>query len=249
MIDKKSLKRISAITGVPQATIEKDLALSVALARLSESGLSDDLVFKGGTAIRKIYFEKARFSEDLDFNVKKGIGKEKIVSVLKTIFLGTISGINFSSMDEEKTSTGLKANLKFTGPLEYPQRIRLDFNFRENTLKNPEKRKLIDSYGIGDWQVNVMSLDEIFAEKIHALSSRAAPRDLYDVWFLMENNVRLDKDLVEGKLSYYNEKFDKKLIESNIGDIEKGWQPDLQRLLGKLPEFGVVASKVKKELF
>lgn len=85
-MEKKDLKKISAREGIPQAMVEKDYALSVALAQIASSTLSDKLVFKGGTSIRKIYFEKARFSEDLDFNVKSGINKQSILSEFRKTF-------------------------------------------------------------------------------------------------------------------------------------------------------------------
>ena len=222
MVDRKNILKISATEGVPQATVEKDFALSVALAKICESDLADDVIFKGGTAIRKVYFEKARFSEDLDFSVKTGIEKGAILSKLKKIFSGEENSIMFVGLEEERTSAGLKANAKFIGPLEYPQRIRLDFNFRENLLRKPEK--------------------------IHSLSSRAAPRDLFDTWFLTRNKVKFDKELVVGKLSYYKEKFDKNRIESHITDMKSKWQNDLERLLNNIPEFDAVAEKVKKDL-
>lgn len=49
--------------------IEKDYAQSYVLAGLmSQPALKDALVFKGGTALKKISFGSYRFSEDLDFS-------------------------------------------------------------------------------------------------------------------------------------------------------------------------------------
>lgn len=49
--------------------VEHDLVLSKVICELySDAMLSEHLVFRGGTALNKLYFEKsARFSEDLDF--------------------------------------------------------------------------------------------------------------------------------------------------------------------------------------
>ncbi len=68
MFTLNELKRTALKEGVPQAIVEKDYALSVALKAIAGSQAAPRLVFKGGTAIRKIYFENARFSEDIDFN-------------------------------------------------------------------------------------------------------------------------------------------------------------------------------------
>lgn len=50
---------------VPQHVIEKDYALSYILAGIAQQPeLSNSLIFKGGTALKKIYFGDYRFSED-----------------------------------------------------------------------------------------------------------------------------------------------------------------------------------------
>jgi hypothetical protein len=49
--------------------VEKDYALSYLLAGIAANpDLSGTLIFKGGTALKKLYFGDYRFSEDLDFS-------------------------------------------------------------------------------------------------------------------------------------------------------------------------------------
>ncbi len=249
MLEKKDLKKISAIAGVPPDIVEKDIALSVALIKIAQSNLTEKIIFKGGTAIRKIYFEHARFSEDLDFSIQTGITKNVILSEFTKLFSNTtMHGIQFSEVKEEKTTAGLKLRIKFFGPLEYWQSIRIDCNFRENLVQKPINGKIIDTYHLGHYIIPTMPLEEIFAEKMHALSSRAAPRDLYDIAFLLKNNVQLDSSLVEKKLAYYGEKFDKIKIEKNIDEMRINWKRDLERLLKPLPEYEKTAHQVKQAL-
>src|SRR5689334_8139908 len=54
--------------GVPPEVIEKDYLLSYLLAGLSAVPELRGLRFKGGTALKKVYFGEYRFSEDLDFS-------------------------------------------------------------------------------------------------------------------------------------------------------------------------------------
>ncbi|MBI5158782.1 nucleotidyl transferase AbiEii/AbiGii toxin family protein [Candidatus Micrarchaeota archaeon] len=167
------MRRIAAKEGVPQAIVEKDLALSVALKVIAESNLAEHVVFKGGTAIRKIYFKEARFSEDLDFNALDA-GKTECMKLLKDALEDkTIDGVIFEKAEEEKTPAGLKSAVKYVGPLAHAQRIRFDFNFRENLVEKPERRQLIDAYGLGFAELSVLGLEEIFAEKLHALGCRS----------------------------------------------------------------------------
>jgi predicted nucleotidyltransferase component of viral defense system len=60
--------------------IEKDYILSWVLAGIAANKkLQNELVFKGGTALKKCYFGNYRFSEDLDFTAKKGIVREDLL--------------------------------------------------------------------------------------------------------------------------------------------------------------------------
>jgi len=57
--------------------IEKDYTLGWMLAAIAANDeLAETWVFKGGTCLRKCYFETYRFSEDLDFTVINGGPKE-----------------------------------------------------------------------------------------------------------------------------------------------------------------------------
>src|SRR3989344_9433187 len=148
MLKLGELKRIALKEGVPQAVVEKDLALSLALKEIAGAQLAKGGVFKGGTAIRKIYFKEARFSEDLDFDAA-GIDKAACLNMLRSALEGfSFEGLKFEKIEEEKSIAGLKASVKFTGPLAHPQRIRFDFNFRENLVAKPALRQLIDAYGL-----------------------------------------------------------------------------------------------------
>ena len=95
MLNLSELKRRVHKEGAPAAIIEKDYALSVALDAIANSELFEHSVFKGGTAIKKVYFKEARFSEDLDFTVLK-LSKDKVLDSLgKILSEKTIEGISF----------------------------------------------------------------------------------------------------------------------------------------------------------
>ena len=66
---------------IPEAVLEKDYCLSWFLVGLSATPLKDILVFKGGTAIKKCYIPDYRFSEDLDFTLRKEARLKKLWSV------------------------------------------------------------------------------------------------------------------------------------------------------------------------
>jgi uncharacterized protein len=63
ILDKKANQE-----GVRSQQIEKDYVISWLLWGISNhSVLKDLLIFKGGTCLKKIFFEDYRYSEDLDF--------------------------------------------------------------------------------------------------------------------------------------------------------------------------------------
>src|SRR3989338_1517373 len=248
MLALSELKRMAAREGVPQAIVEKDYALSVALKVLAGSELAQRCVFKGGTAIRKPYLKGARNSEDLAFTATI-MEKGACLRLLRAALEGkTTEGILFADIEEIMTAAGLKAAVKYLGPLGYAQRIRFDFSFRDNLAEKPEVRGLIDSYSIGPAKMQVMGIEEIFAEKLHALGSRSAPRDLYDVWFLLGKGVKVDSKVLERKFDFYNEKFDAKKAIDNARKSEEEWTRDLQPLLKMLPDYEKVEREVKKVL-
>jgi predicted nucleotidyltransferase component of viral defense system len=248
MFTLSDLKRTAARDGVPQAVVEKDYVLSVALKALAGSQLVQRCVFKGGTAIRKAYFKEARYSEDLDFTAL-GMEKADCLRLLRHALEGqTMEGITFQKIEEEKTAAGLKAAVKYVGPLNHAQRIRFDFNFRGNLVETPQIRDLLDAYGLGAFQMLVLSLEEIFAEKLHALGSRSAPRDLYDTWFLIGKGVKADKIVLERKFAYYNEKFDVAKAMDNARLGKEKWKRDLRHLLKDLPDYAMVEAEVEKGL-
>ena len=65
------IRNVARDQKVQQYIVEKDYTLSYLLAAIaSTDGLGENLVLKGGTALRKLYFSEYRFSEDLDYSTR-----------------------------------------------------------------------------------------------------------------------------------------------------------------------------------
>ena len=70
MIHPKEINKVAAQHKLKDAQIEKDYVLSWILYGISmNKTLAKLLVFKGGTVLKKVYFDNYRFSEDLDFTL------------------------------------------------------------------------------------------------------------------------------------------------------------------------------------
>jgi len=70
LIDKSELMEFSREFGLRANVIEKDYVLGWVLAGIfNYTEIGKSWVFKGGTCLKKCYFETYRFSEDLDFTL------------------------------------------------------------------------------------------------------------------------------------------------------------------------------------
>ena len=68
MIDKREILEAASSLSLLPNVVEKDYVLGWILAGINaHEELSESWVFKGGTCLKKCYFETYRFSEDLDF--------------------------------------------------------------------------------------------------------------------------------------------------------------------------------------
>ena len=79
MLSRAELQRMAQREKVALGILEKDYVLTEVLKTLSQVPvLNEVMVFKGGTALRKVYFSHWRYSEDLDFTVRHDMPKEEL---------------------------------------------------------------------------------------------------------------------------------------------------------------------------
>jgi len=71
VITRDEILSVANETGLTPAVVEKDYMLGWLLAAVNANEVfSNSWVFKGGTCLKKCYFETYRFSEDLDFTLQ-----------------------------------------------------------------------------------------------------------------------------------------------------------------------------------
>jgi predicted nucleotidyltransferase component of viral defense system len=183
--------------------VEKDYVLGWLLAALSTLPMKETWIFKGGTSIKKCYFETYRFSEDLDFSLLPGAAysADELLAALQTLAgaVYDLSGIECSSdaiiLKERQNLQGqptFEGRLAYRGPLAYPgsPKIRFDLTRHEPVLDLPADRTILHPYPDAlptEAAVRAYSFNEVVAEKTRALFERCRPRDLYDVIHLLEN--------------------------------------------------------------
>ena len=248
MLTKTELKKYMNITGFDLWQTEKDYLQHLFLIFLSRRS-KDQLVFKGGTALQKIYGLN-RFSSDLDFTMKKKMDDEIIEKISRDVKLFGFD----CKFKKIKSYPSLVFKLMIKGPLFDGSNLsisslRLEINKKDEVLLEPEIKEVYPIYNdLQPYTCLVMDLREILAEKIRAILTRQKARDVYDLWFLLKKNVDVDINLINKKLEFYNKRFNKKEFISQLKKMEKIWSVELKPLLNFIPPFQNVFDKIVDKL-
>ncbi len=195
MITKLVLQDRVREWGLREDVVEKDYVLGWLLWGIgSQPELVDTWVFKGGTSLKKCYFETYRFSEDLDFTIVPGgpCRAEEVGPILKKVLarVAESSGLDFSSREPllKTHSSGqyTEGRVYYTGPRNSPQvaSVKLDLSASEVLAREPVKRTIAHPFPDTlpePGTVLCYTFEEVFAEKIRAMGERSRPRDLYDI--------------------------------------------------------------------
>ncbi len=254
MISKNELADYKAVTGFANlAHVEKDYLQHVVLAILSDEA-GDNLVFKGGTCLQKC-FGLGRFSEDLDFNVVGLQPKDALEAFEKAAKKIAQFGYDAEiSKNGAFGPAGVNGKFKVNGPLFDGSTLSIatiSFDCRfESPLLSPVPKTITPPYAdLRQYSLKSMELNEIFAEKTRAILTRAEPRDLYDLHFLIvKYGLKPDKNLVSQKLGIIGKKFSKKALAAAVGQFGKGFELEMPKLVRKelVPSFKEVESKIMR---
>ncbi len=252
MLTFKELEVVARLKRLSLINAEKDYLQELMLFSLY-SRISDELVFKGGTCIYKFY-KLNRFSEDLDFTLRKSVDLKKVVNkVIVDLELLNIKG-KIKEVKEYKNEINIRILLN--GPLYKGSKVTqcflpINVSLKEGVIFEPKKESLISMYKeIPNFEAFIMDEREILAEKVRAIMTREKPRDVYDLWFLLNaKNVGFGLELVNKKLGLYGLKFNRNEFVRKV-DSKKGlWETDLKSLIiGSLPDFSVVKKQILERI-
>ena len=202
MITAEQIQDLSKRLNIDRFTVIREYLQIVFLSNLYSQKETDKIFFKGGTALRLLY-NSFRFSEDLDFTSL--ISGEKLLKLLDNAFKNTkltIPHVTLKRIQTDKMC--LTGFLSFKTPdLKFPLNIHLDFSFREKPLT--KKETILETlFPIGPYPIIIhLEAEEILAEKIRALMTRAKGRDLFDIWFLFTKQETINWKMVNTKMQYY----------------------------------------------
>lgn len=183
--------------------VEQDLVISRALVEIfSDDFLRENLAFRGGTALHKLYLHPApRYSEDIDLvQIKPG----GIGPIMKRI--GEV--ITFFEEDR-KTKVGghgAKAFYRFTSEYEgTPLRLKVEINGKEhfNVHDWVDFPFSVESdWFTGKCTIKTYNINELLGTKLRALYQRKKGRDLFDLDYSRLNEM-LDLDQIIESFNEY----------------------------------------------
>lgn len=249
MLTKAQIQRMAQRYGVGLQAQERDYMQHLLLWLVYSR--SQELIFKGGTALRMVY-NGPRYSEDLDFN---GPGD---LAALQSSWQGTVSrlgdfGVTAEVRHEWTSEVGYSFDVSFQGPLfdgrdRSKGKVRVDVNRRPEEVEVRRELVMSEYDDVRPFVVTVLAPDHLLAEKVRALLVRAKPRDLYDVWLLLNQGVRPDKGLIARKLALYQVEWDRDALGKALDRARAGWERDLRHLLPQFVPYEVVRDGVTARL-
>lgn len=262
MIKPGEIQNKARETGVRDQQIEKDYVISWILQGLAKNKqLCKEIVFKGGTVLKKVYFDDYRFSEDLDFTLlNENISNEQIFEWFKEVFeyIEEEANIPLEIIDDnEHEDGGINFYISYVGPLGGKganKRVKVDISRTEKLEFEPVIRDVFCNYSdLEEHQLLCYSLEEVLVEKLRSVLQRMQARDFYDIWYLMEvHGMDINFLLNEFKSKCENKnvnpsEFGAKL-EQRLPQYEGRWQKSMKDQIKDLPDFNQVERELIRNL-
>lgn len=222
----------------------KNIMLRILKDIYSDTSIAPHLGLKGGTAAL-LFYGLTRESVDLDFDL---LNEEKETEVFEKIQKIIAS---YGTVVDSRIKKFNLLNVLSYAP--GAQRIKVEVNRRQFGSKY-ELRTLL---GIS---MLAMVQEDMFAHKLMAMHERIGKtsRDIYDVWFFLENNWPINKEIVEqrsGKIfkevlqltAEQLERLDNKHVLDGLGDFLTEPQKDWARAKLKSETIFLLKARAESE--
>lgn len=176
------------------------------------SELKNQLILKGGNALRKGYFEHTRFSDDLDFTTEGSLDSNFLMSELNKVcqFIQEATDVQFdfdrNQIADERIISGTKKVYKiklyfkdfYQGIDHITISIRMDVTEFDKLFLPIQTRNLIHPYSDSsqcNTPIKCIKLEEALADKIKCLLQRSYSFDLYDLVYgiFVNDQIEIDK--------------------------------------------------------
>lgn len=267
MITRNEIRQEARRRGVRPDFVEKDCVNSWILYALYTNDLDAGFVFKGGTALSKLYRpELHRFSEDLDFTLTERPADDITDAIMD--LLGSIereSGISFTLResprgegDPDTPGGNIGMRIKYTTPaFDHANTTEIDLDWGTALQFDTVEHTIDEGFtGVPEFSLTAYALDEILAEKIRCLYMRPKTRDLYDVYSILTDDrhtftTTTMSEAVQAKMNEYDVQPDlaSGIPQETIEEVASSWDQDLGALVyGDIPSFDEVQKRIESYL-
>lgn len=239
--------------------VEQDLIICRALVEIFRQPVAaENLAFRGGTALYKIYLPPVRYSEDIDLVQIHPGPSGPLMDAVKEV-------LNPWLGDPKRKQSEGRVTLTYRMVAEngLPLRLKVEINSREHfTLMGLEKHnmEIHSRWFSGSAAISTYRLEELLGTKTRALYQRKKGRDLYDLWhgltttsanlqsvvncflyYMKQGNHKVSRATFEqnliGKLNdpTFTEDVRPLLVAGAAFDFQEATQYVMQRLLPLMP--------------
>lgn len=169
--------------------IEQDLIISRALVDLyNDPHVSEALVFRGGTALNKLFINPpSRYSEDIDFVQKTADPIGKTINAIREALKPWLGDPKWKI-----TQRSAKLVYKFESINKAASKLKIEINTTEHFQVLPLKKvpfSVNSDWFKGAADIITYEMDELMATKLRALYQRRKGRDLFDMWYVTTNDL------------------------------------------------------------
>jgi predicted nucleotidyltransferase component of viral defense system len=252
MISDTRVRALARQNGVTAGLAEKHYVNSWVLYAIYTSPLGDSLVFKGGTALSKLYFPEVwRFSEDLDFTATEQLTdvEETLEAALADVVAE--SGISFELSNVHQAGDPVEyvqVDVQYDAVLGQKNTTDLDITSDES-LVFPVVDHEHAFEDVPAFDLAAYSIEEIFVEKLRSLFQRARARDYYDVYPLLEQEAFDDREIVtalRAKAASHDVGLDlaQGLPADDVDAVRAYWEQALNRLVTDPLPFDTVVERI-----
>ncbi len=207
-LSQKNIVQIAKETNFIKDNVEKVMRLADILEFIYISKWKDKFVLKGGTAINLFYCNLPRLSVDIDLDyigdTKEEMEKDKedFWSFLQMALFQK----NYSLSPQSKRYFALdSAVFQYINNAGNRDNIKIEINYLDRKHVLPlEKKSIKTLVAESDVTIQVLNACELYGSKLAALIGRCKPRDIYDVYGLVKNNIVSDKEMLKRCTIFYN---------------------------------------------
>ncbi len=169
--------------------IEQDLIISRALVDLYNDPLiKDALVFRGGTALNKLFINPpSRYSEDIDFVQKNADPIGQTINAIREVLKPWLGDPKWKI-----TQRSAKLIYKYESINKSASKLKIEINTTEHFQVLPLKKvpfSMDSDWFKGTADIITYEMDELMATKLRALYQRRKGRDLFDIWYVTTNEL------------------------------------------------------------